>query len=109
MANDYFFSSEINFEFRQSGRYDDLIMRFINEILTKIDVKVAPDQNSELTMFKEFENNMSGIFEKSFDEQWINSKNSIKESKNLASDKEKEKYKKSVEEYTQYSISRKVS
>ncbi len=30
LANDYFFDSDIHFEYRESGRYDDLIMKFLN-------------------------------------------------------------------------------
>ena len=54
LANDYFFSSDIHFEYRESGRYDDLIMRLINEVLTKIDMKVSVNETSDLTLFKDF-------------------------------------------------------
>lgn len=39
--NDYLFNSAIIFKFRDSGEYNDLIMRLINEILKKIELKVG--------------------------------------------------------------------
>lgn len=39
--NDYLFNSAISFKFRESGEYNDLIMRLINEILKKIEFKVG--------------------------------------------------------------------
>lgn len=37
VANDYLFTSDIYFEYRESGRYDDIIMNLLNELMTRID------------------------------------------------------------------------
>lgn len=40
LMNDYLYNSEIIFKFRDSGEYNDLIMRSINEVLRKIEKRV---------------------------------------------------------------------
>ncbi len=71
IANDYFFTSNICFEYREGERYDDLIMTFLNEIMARVDNPSFSNSNSGLSNFKEFENMMTQIFEKSFDEDWM--------------------------------------
>jgi hypothetical protein len=68
VQNDYVYSSAVAFEFRQSGRYEDLIMRFINEMMTRCDVEVPSKENDSLTNYKDFYNVMDETFRKSFDE-----------------------------------------
>ncbi len=50
VQNDYIFSSEVYFEYREDGRYEDLIMRFINEIMKRCN---AEDQSGD-TNYKVF-------------------------------------------------------
>ena len=39
MTNDFFYYTDIEFAFRENGRYDDLIMRVMNEIMGKVNQK----------------------------------------------------------------------
>jgi hypothetical protein len=45
VQNDYIYSSEVAFEYREDGRYEDLIMRLINEIIARSNAEV-PSGNS---------------------------------------------------------------
>lgn len=42
LANDYLQNSAIIFEYRESGNYNELIMKFLNEIMTSINARSAP-------------------------------------------------------------------
>jgi hypothetical protein len=50
--NDYMYSSEVAFEYRESGRYDDLIMRLINEIMERCDADVTPNDKNSISNYK---------------------------------------------------------
>ncbi len=63
LENDYLFSSDVVFEYRDSGRYDDLIMRLLNEIMTRCDEK----NDVKGSNFEQFEKIMTEIFEKSYE------------------------------------------
>lgn len=39
--NDYVFDSAVSFQFRESGEYNDLIMRLINEIIKKTNFRIG--------------------------------------------------------------------
>ena len=39
LSNNYLASSGVEFEYRDDGNYNDLIMRFINEVKDKIDLE----------------------------------------------------------------------
>lgn len=69
LSNDYFHSSNISFEYRENGRYDDVIMMLLNEIMAKVDGKFVGGENNnkETSNFLEFKGLMTEIFEKSFD------------------------------------------
>jgi hypothetical protein len=62
VSNDYFFTSDIRFEYREGGRYDDLIMNLLNEIMARVDDPSLSNSESGLSNFKEFENFMTQIF-----------------------------------------------
>jgi hypothetical protein len=64
--NDYVFNSAVCFKFRESGEYNDLIMRLINEIIKKIDLKVG-----NRTVYQKFEEKMERLFESVLDEDWM--------------------------------------
>jgi hypothetical protein len=68
VQNDYIYSSEVSFEYREDGRYEDLIMRLINELMKRCN---AEDRSGD-TNYKVFENMMEETFKKSFDESWMN-------------------------------------
>ena len=53
------------FEYRENGRYDDLIMRLLNEIMTRCDGKTQEDESSN---FEKFDKLMTEIFEKSYEQ-----------------------------------------
>ena len=73
VKNEYIYSSNVKFEYREDGRYDDLIMRLLNEIMTRCDENSSSNDGQGLSNYKEFENLMAKTFEKSFDEEWMNS------------------------------------
>jgi hypothetical protein len=65
--NDYLFNSGVCFKFRESGEYNDLIMRLLNEIIKKIEFKVGTK-----TVYQKFEEKMERMFESVLDEDWMN-------------------------------------
>jgi hypothetical protein len=54
VQNDYIYSSDVFFEYRENGRYEDLIMKFINEIMKRCNGEVPSDDNDTLTNYKAF-------------------------------------------------------
>lgn len=50
LSNNYLISSKVVFEYRDDGNYNDLIMRFINEVKDRIDL----ENNSEDTNYEDF-------------------------------------------------------
>jgi hypothetical protein len=66
LMNDYLYNSEIVFKFRDSGEYNDLIMRSINEVLRKIEKRVRSK-----SIYEKFEEKMGKVFESVFDEDWM--------------------------------------
>jgi hypothetical protein len=65
LSNNYFTTSSIVFEYRESGNYNDLIMLMLNDLISKV------DESQEQTSFRGFEAYMSDLFEKVEDEDWI--------------------------------------
>jgi hypothetical protein len=76
VKNDYMYSSDIAFEYRENGRYDDLIMRLINEVMTRCDAPSSPNDEYSISNYKQFSELMKSTFEKSYDEAWMNSSES---------------------------------
>jgi hypothetical protein len=54
VKNDYMYSSDIAFEYRKNGRYDDLIMKLLNEIMTRCDAPSSPNDADSISNYKEF-------------------------------------------------------
>ena len=53
--NNIFLTSSVNFEYRESGDYNDLIMMLLNEVLVKVDTASVFDNKDEgLTNYKDF-------------------------------------------------------
>lgn len=117
--NNYFTTSPIVFELRESGNYNDLIMRVINDQISKV------DQTQEANNYQVFERYISDLFELVEDEEWMATDGRLREAASLQSDmqlsrghakeamkKEKEameNYRAKVKEYTHYLIGRKIS
>ena len=108
---------EVNFSFRESGNYNDLIMRFLNWVMESMDEK---EDNSRFTPYEEFDKYMSTLFEMVHDEAWMNKRaaeshkvigeQSLKYIEDPPDDRMvNEKYEAQVREYTHYAIGRKIS
>ena len=54
VQNDYIYSSDVFFEYRENGRYEDLIMKFINEIMKRSNGEVPSDDNDTIKNYKAF-------------------------------------------------------
>ncbi len=78
VQNDYIYSSKVYFGYRADGRYEDLIMELVNEIMKRCDeeilLKDKDKSQGTIPNYKVFENLMSQTFEKSFDESWMSEK-----------------------------------
>ncbi len=68
MVHDLLYDTDLQFIYRENGRYDDLIMQLVNQIMGNID-RIHKNGNSEdeTTNFKDFESFMTNIFSKSYD------------------------------------------
>ena len=111
LENDLLQKSDVVFTFRESGNYNDLIMRLINWMMVSVDSK---EQDSKKTVYEEFYNTISGVFNNVYNEGWMN--NWGQESARVIPDKSEakvvyanEKYAAQVKEYTSYVIGRKIS
>jgi hypothetical protein len=62
VSNDYFFTSDICFEYRESERYDDVIMTLLNELMERTDKPSFSKSDSQNSNYKQFENMMTQIF-----------------------------------------------
>lgn len=58
-TNDYFFTSDIRFEYREDGRYDDIIMTLMNELMQRSDNSIFSNSTNKISNFKDFENMMT--------------------------------------------------
>ena len=47
-------------------------MKVLNEIMSRVDEKSSINEAENISNYKEFENLMGGIYEKSFDQRWMN-------------------------------------
>jgi hypothetical protein len=131
LSNDYIYNSPVAFKYRETGEYNDLIMRIINEVLNKIDFKVG-----NKTIYEKFEDKMGRLFENIMDLHWMNeADDSDKESKDSTlhipsqsirkracskeeleihqeiekmKEEELEKYRQKVQQYTSSKIGRKL-
>jgi hypothetical protein len=78
VQNDYIYSSKVYFGYRKDGRYEDLIMELVNEIMRRCDEEIVLKDKDKsqgtIPNYKAFENLMSQTFEKSFDESWMSEK-----------------------------------
>lgn len=59
------------FNYRESGNYNDLIMKLINWMMVSIDSK---ENDSKKTVYEEYYNTMSSLFENVYQENWMNAK-----------------------------------
>lgn len=73
LVNDYLYNSSINFVLRETGEYNDLIMRSVNEVLTKIECRVR-----NRTIYEKFEHKMEQLFQAVSDEDWMKEKDENK-------------------------------
>jgi hypothetical protein len=58
LQNDYLYNSNIHFKFRDSGEYNDLIMKTLNSVIMRIEHKVG-----NKTIYEKFEEKMEKLFE----------------------------------------------
>lgn len=104
IRNDYFYTSSIQFSYRENGNYNDLIMRVLNDLMQRIDLV---EEGDTLSPYKSFEAEMTSFFEKLQNEEWMNQgQTATKKGESSIGDK---KYKEHVREYTHYLIGRKFS
>lgn len=75
MENDIFFYSNdsYGFEFRESGNYNDLIMKLMNDLMRRIDEKENKvDTNSKVrTFYEDFYDYMMKAFENLESREWM--------------------------------------
>lgn len=69
--NDLLQKSSVVFTYREDGNYNDLIMTFLNWIMTEIDSKPA---GSHKTVYEQFLDHISKLFENVYNEHWMNRK-----------------------------------
>ena len=69
--NDLLQKSSVVFTYREDGNYNDLIMTFLNWIMTEIDSKPA---GSTKTVYEQFLDHISKLFENVYNEHWMNRK-----------------------------------
>lgn len=74
LTYDFFFNSSITLEFRENGNYNDIIMQVLNEIISLADSPHSPDT----TIFKDFDNYITGLFDKVYDPVWMTQRASLK-------------------------------
>jgi hypothetical protein len=67
LSNNYFANTDIVFEYREDGNYNDLIMRMINDLMKNID----QEKENGSTNYLEFDDFMRNIFEKVEDSDWM--------------------------------------
>lgn len=60
LAHNYFANSQIVFEWRESANYNDLIMKMLNDIFSRIDEKSPFERSSNYLDFKKC---MTNIFD----------------------------------------------
>ena len=60
LAHNYFATSHIVFEWREGGNYNDLIMKMLNDIFSRIDQKSPLDKGSN---YADFKKSMTAIFD----------------------------------------------
>ena len=72
LSNDFFFNSDIVFEYRENGNYNDLIMRVLNEIISLADSPSLLYSNNEgVSNFNEFDEYITQLFDKAYDPVWM--------------------------------------
>lgn len=71
LENDLLQKCDVVFSYREDGNYNDLIMEFLNWLMTDIDEK---EPKSHKTVYEGFYNNISNIFENVYNEKWMTSK-----------------------------------
>lgn len=81
LDNNYFTFSDVVFEYRQSGNYNDLIMRMMNDIVSRIDAKSHLAKG--MTNYQDFKNYMTTIFNHIEEEEDIDSQ-SVDERKGIS-------------------------
>jgi glutaredoxin-related protein len=134
LSNTYFCNSSVGFEYRESGNYNDLVMRMLNDILSRLDQPSPFLPSRRSTNFTDFKKYMTELFEsveedddaESLQEEVLpnvvdfiadrigrNMKSSLKDALPMKDSSkirqiEREKYRSKVREYTEFKIGRKV-
>jgi hypothetical protein len=123
LENDLLFKSGVVFTYREDGNYNRDIMDFLNWLMKEIDSK-SDTSFSGKTVYEEFYNYISSIFENVYNESWMNNRarehlraqgdtrvdNSAQDITKLdVADIINEKYAGMVKDYTHYIIGRKIS
>jgi hypothetical protein len=60
LAHNYFAHSQLVFEYRESGNYNDLIMKMLNDVFSRLDQKSSFGKG---TNFNDFKRSMTELFE----------------------------------------------
>lgn len=76
LTYDFFFNSNITLEYRENGNYNDIIMQVLNEIISLADSPHSPDT----TVFKDFDNFITGLFDQVYDPVWMTQRTNTKSS-----------------------------
>lgn len=135
LAHNYFATSQLVFEWRESGNYSDLVMKMLNDIFEKIDQRSPYEK---MTNYADFKKCMTAIFDSVDEEEevesvqspedympglldfvtdrYVRAKSALKEypqADRLMKDsskirQDKDRYRNRVKEYTHYAIGRKV-
>lgn len=66
LINDYVYTSPVVFRYRESGEYSDLVMRMLNEVLRRLNLRVGTR-----TIYEKFEDKMGRLFENVMEMQWM--------------------------------------
>ena len=78
LSNDFLYTNGIIFTYRNSGNYNDMIMRVINKSLEIVDgMSKFTSEGESLTNFEDFEMYMSSLFEKVYKEEWVSNNKSL--------------------------------
>jgi hypothetical protein len=72
LSNDFFYNSDIVLEYRESGNYNDIIMRVLNEIISLADAPSGQAQPGEpMNNFHDFDDFVTKLFERVYDPSWM--------------------------------------
>lgn len=75
-AHNFLRKSNFTFKYRETGEYNDLIMRTINEAINRIEAKIENQ-----SVFERFEDIMTLLFESVSNYEWMHKSSNGKEGK----------------------------